>query len=215
LVRGQRRKSALIVFVDDATGKITSLYFSKEESLDAYFNALEKHLKHYGRPRNIYSDRFSVFDSPVEGNLTQFKRTLKTLGISSILANSPQAKGRVERANRTLQDRLIKEMRLLGISTIEEANKYANRFIEIYNRKFSREPASQPDAHRPLETQVDLTRVLSRYEERTLTKDAMFQFHSRFYKIGEGLGIAVPKGKKIEIRPGRGTASAFSSMTRS
>jgi hypothetical protein len=110
--RGDR--CALIVFVDDATGKITSLQFSKGESLDAYFKAMEKHLKRYGKPLSIYSDHFSVFDSQVEGNLTQFKRALETLGIKSLLANSPQAKGRVERANRTLQDRLIKEMRLLG-----------------------------------------------------------------------------------------------------
>jgi hypothetical protein len=174
--------------LDDATGKISSLYFSKGESLDADFHALEKHLTHYGRPVSIYSDHFAVFDSPVEGNLTQFKRALKTLGINSILANSPQAKGRVERANRTLQDRLIKEMRLLKISTIEEANAYADRFVEIFNQKFSKEPASLFDAHRPLGTQADLTRILSRYDERTLSKDAVFQFHNKFLQNnGKGL----------------------------
>ena len=191
----------LLVFIDDATGRITSLYFSKGETLAAYFKALEIHLRRFGIPRNIYSDRFRVFDSPVEDNLTQFKRALKTLGINSILANSPQAKGRVERANRTLQDRLIKEMRLRGISTMEAANEYVNEFIEMYNQNFSKEPVSQFNAHRPLETTVDLPRILSRYEERTVTKDGVFQFHNRFYKIIEEPKTTL-RGKKVEVRIG-------------
>jgi hypothetical protein len=199
--RGER--CVLIVFVDDATGRITSLHFSKGESLDGYFKALEKHLRRYGKPASIYSDRFSVFDSPMEGNLTQFKRALETLGIKSILATSPQAKGRVERMNRTLQDRFIKEMRLQGINTIDEANEYADRFIEGYSRKFSKEPASQFDAHRPLENKIDLSRVLSRYEERTLTKDGVFQFHNRFYKIIEIPQGVMLRGKKVEVRIGK------------
>jgi hypothetical protein len=200
----------VIVFVDDSTSKITSLYFSKGESLDAYFKALEKHLKRYGKPVSLYSDHFSVFDSPVEGNLTQFKKALKTLDIDLLLANSPQAKGRVERANRTLQDRLIKEMRLRKINTIEEANKYADEFVEIYNQKFSKEPASPFDAHRPLGTQVDLTRILTRYEERTLSKDAIFQFHNRFYKIMEEASGRNLCSRKIEVRLGlSGAIRAF------
>ena len=206
--RGER--CALIVFIDDATGRITSLHFSKGESLDAYFKALEKHLKRFGKPLNIYSDRFSVFDSPIEGNLTQFKRALQTLGINSILANSPQAKGRVERVNRTLQDRLIKEMRLLKINTIEEANEFVDKFMEIHNQKFSREPISMFDAHRPLETTVDLSRVLSPYEERTITKDAVFQFHNRFYKIIEASRETTLRSRKVEVRIGRaGNVRAF------
>jgi transposase InsO family protein len=198
--RGER--CVVIVFVDDSTGKITSLYFSKGESLEAYFRALEKHLIRYGRPLSIYSDRFAVFDSKVEGNLTQFKRALKALGINSLLANSPQAKGRVERVNRTLQDRLIKEMRLLKINTLDAANEYADKFVEFYNEKFSREPASSFDSHRPLETGVDLSRILSRYEERTLTKDGVFQFHNRFYKIVEPKNMMF-RGKKVEVRVGK------------
>jgi hypothetical protein len=200
--RGER--CVLIVFIDDATGKLTSLYFSKGESLEAYFRALEKHLVWHGRPREIYSDRFSVFDSPVEGNLTQFKRALTTLGIKSILALSPQAKGRVERVNRTLQDRLIKELRLRKIDTIEEANKFVDEFIEMHNKKFSKEPASPFNAHRPLGKEVDLSRVLSRYEERTVTKDSMFQFHNKFYKITEEVKGTILRGRKVEVRTGKG-----------
>ena len=203
-LRGER--CVLIVFIDDATGKLTALYFSKGESLEAYFRALEKHLLRYGRPRSIYSDRFSVFDSPVEGNLTQFKRALTTLGIKSILASSPQAKGRVERVNRTLQDRLIKELRLRNINSIEEANEFADEFIEMHNKKFSKEPASPFNAHRLLGKEVDLSRVLSRYEERTLTKDGMFQFHNKFYKITEEVKGIILRGRKVEVRKGNGEA---------
>lgn len=206
-IRGER--CVVIVFIDDATGKITSLYFSKGESLDAYFKALKNHLNRYGRPLSIYSDRFSVFDSQVEGNLTQFQRALKTLGIKSILANSPQAKGRVERVNRTLQDRLIKELRLHKINSIEKANGYANEFVEIFNKKFSKEPANAFDAHRPLEKMVDLSRVLSRYEERVVTKDAMFQFDSKFYKIMEAPESISLRRKKVEVRVGIETVRVF------
>ena len=204
-------KCVAIVFIDDATSKITSLHFSRGESLEAYFMALKKHLVHYGRPRSIYSDRFSVFDSPVEGNLTQFKRALQTLNIESILANSPQGKGRVERANRTLQDRLIKEMRLLDISTIEKANEYADEFMEKFNKKFSKEAASPFNAHRPLETATDLSRILNRYEERTITKNGEFQFQNRFYRVTEALENTTSfRGKKIEVRSGNeGTIRVF------
>lgn len=195
--RGQ--KCVLIVFIDDATGKLTSLHFSKGESLDAYFAALEKHLIKYGTPRALYSDHFSVFEGTIhKDTLTHFRRALNSLNIGLILAHSPQAKGRVERANQTLQDRLIKEMRLKRISSIEEANAYLPEFIEIYNNKFSKEPVSSFDAHRSLEPNFDLNRFLTRYEERTLTKDLVFQFHSTFYKILEPLRWF--KGQKVEVR---------------
>ena len=193
----------LLVFVDDATEKLTALHFSKSESLEGYFRTLEKHLLRYGRLQSVYSDRFSVFDSSVEKNLSQFQRALTTLDIKSILAFSPQAKGRVERMKRTLQDRLIKEMRLKKISSIDEAKKFVPEFVEMYNLKFSKEPASEFDAHRPLGTEVDFSRVLSRYEERTLSKDAMFQFHNKFYKITKEMKGMTLRGRKIEVRVGR------------
>jgi transposase len=195
--RGQ--PCVLLVFIDDATGKLTSLHFSEGESLEGYFASLKKHLFKYGRPKALYSDHFSVFEGTVyKDNLTQFHKALKTLDIQLILANSPQAKGRVERANRTLQDRLVKEMRLKGISSIKEANAYVQEFIEKYNHKFSKEPASSFNAHRSLDAQFDLDRCLTRYEERTLTKDLLFQFHNTFYKILEP--IKWFKGQTVEIR---------------
>ena len=199
---GRREPCVLIVFIDDATSSLTSLYFAESESLNAYFNALELHIKTYGKPRGIYSDRLTVFESQKGSEvLTQFKYALKLLEISHITARTPQAKGRVERANQTLQDRLIKEMRLKKISTIEEANQFCQEYIQIYNKKFSKEPASTFDAHRPLET--DLSRILCRYEERTLTNNLSIHFHNKNYQICEERECLLPKKARIEVRKQR------------
>ena len=119
---------SLIVMIDDATSSLVSLLFTPTESLDAYFKSSKQYFIKEGLPLGMYSDKFSVFEvarkNPLleEQALTQFKRALGELDINLICAKTPQAKGRVERVNRTLQDRLVKELRLLGISTIEEAN---------------------------------------------------------------------------------------------
>lgn len=199
----------LTVLIDDATGILTALYFSETETLVGYFQALEQHLGRYGRPRAIYTDRHAVFEARDGKGETQMQRALKELDIQLILALSPQAKGRVERANRTLQDRLVKEMALRGIKTIEEANKFANTFIEIWNKKFSKEPMSSFDAHRSLEG-YDLPRILSRKETRTLLVDLSFQFNGEFYSVQ---GLSDPRrnqGRKIELRLGmEGVLRAF------
>jgi len=193
----------LTVFVDDATGKLTSLYFSREETLNSYFEALEIHLKNYGRPRAFYSDRYAVFQAQggKTGNKTQMHKALDKLEIELILANSPQAKGRVERANRTLQDRLLKELRLKKIKTIEEANTFCKEFIEVYNKKFSKKPMSIFDAHRSL-MELDTERILCRYATRTILSDCIFQFNNRFYQVQE-INARRSKGRKIEVRETR------------
>ena len=191
----------LIVFVDDATGCLTSLYFAEGETLNAYFEALQEHLIKYGRPRALYSDRFSVFEAgKKKTNITQFQRALNTLDIELILANSPQAKGRVERANRTLQNRLIREMRLKNITTIEEANRFLPQFIKKYNARFNKKPISDVNAHRPLVKGCDLDRILCRYEERTLQADCIIQYNNKFYHIEKIKDERRAKGQKIEIR---------------
>ncbi len=117
----------LIVFIDDATSKLMALHFVPAETTWAYLQTLRVYLAKYGRPVALYSDKHSIFrvNYPErEGELTQFTRALKTLDIEPIHANTPQAKGRVERANQTLQDRLVKELRLAGISDIEAANAF-------------------------------------------------------------------------------------------
>lgn len=129
--RGPR--CTLIVFIDDATSALMALRFAPAETTRAYMETLRGYLNDHGVPLALYSDRHSIFrvNNPErEGELTQFTRAIKTLGIEPIHANSPQAKGRVERANQTLQDRLVKEMRLQGISDIETANAWLPTFIE-------------------------------------------------------------------------------------
>ncbi len=130
---GRGPKCTLIVFIDDATSALMALRFAPAETTRAYMETLRGYLNDHGVPLALYSDRHSIFrvNNPErEGELTQFTRAIKTLGIEPIHANSPQAKGRVERANQTLQDRLVKEMRLQGISDIETANAWLPTFIE-------------------------------------------------------------------------------------
>ena len=191
---------ALLYFIDDATSRITAARFATGETLDGYFQVLEEHLNKWGVPISIYTDRFSVFESSVhKENLTQFRISLQSLEVKWIGANSPQAKGRIERCNRTLQNRLVKEMRLRGIKTIEEGNCFLEEFVKEHNNKFSKKPMKDLDLHRPLERGVDLSRTLSRYEERTLTKDLTFQFHNKHYKIMQP-PIGYSRGKRVEVR---------------
>jgi molybdenum-dependent DNA-binding transcriptional regulator ModE len=189
------------VLIDDATSIITAIVFSEGETLNSYFQALEQHLMKYGRPRALYTDQFSIFKSPrkAKDTKTQMNIALDKLEIELILASSPQAKGRVERANRVLQDRLLKEMKLRGIKTITEANEYAKKFIEIYNKRFSKKPMSNVDAHRPLEG-YDLQRILCRYETRSLSSSLSFQFNKKFYQVQEINEIHRLTGQRVEIR---------------
>lgn len=193
-------KCALIVFIDDATSKITSLFFCPSECLEGYFSALEIHLKKYGRPLELYSDRHAIFGGSDKIHHAQFVRALNELGIKRVLANSPQAKGRVERVNKTLQDRLIKEMRLRNISSLEDGNRYLAEFIEEFNKKFSKEPKGSYDAHRPLDAGIDLERILTRYETRILSKDLSFSLNNTNYQILEPTLLNRLRNKRVEIR---------------
>ena len=136
-------KCCLLGFIDDATSKIKHLKFVEVESTASYFIALKEYMLKHGKPKSYYSDRLSVFrvNNDKEGyrkrGLTQVGRALKELGVELICANSPQAKGRIERLFNTLQDRLIKEMRLKGITGIEEGNKYLEEYIEEHNQFFA------------------------------------------------------------------------------
>jgi len=187
------------VFIDDATSMITALVFSQGETVEAYFQAMEQHLTKHGRPRALYTDHSAIAEVKQGTGPTQLQRALQELDIELILANSPQAKGRVERANKTLQDRLVKEFELRGIKTIEAANTYAKEFVEEYNRKFSKKPMNSFDAHRSLEG-YDLLKVLSRCEERTLLSDCTFQFNKKFYMVQDISEVRRAKGRKIEVR---------------
>lgn len=185
---GRSPRCTLLVFVDDATGKLVEMRFVAHETFFGYCDAARGYFERYGKPGAFYSDKHGIFHlnnakvSPGDG-LTDFGRAMQALEIQIICANTPQAKGRVERANQTLQDRLTKELRLQGISTPEEANAWLPVFIADYNRRFAISPRSPVDAHQPLSPSDQLDRILCRKEERTLSKNLTFQYHKTIYQI--------------------------------
>lgn len=177
----------LIVFIDDATSELMGLHFSPAETTQAYMETLSIYLEQHGRPVSLYSDKHRLFRVNMphnEGELTQFSRALKTRDIEAIHANTPQAKGRVERANKTLQDRLVKELRLHGISDIASANPYLPTFIQDYNQRFAVAPRNTEDAHRTvLHNPVETAQILSIHHQRTLSKNLTCQFNNTQYQI--------------------------------
>ena len=181
-------KATLLVFVDDATSQILEAEFVPEESFFSYGHLCQRYFREHGVPQAFYSDRFSVFRVNRREQLryepvTQFQRAVNVLGIELICANSPQAKGRVERANQTLQDRLIKEMRLLGISNYEQANAFLPQFIRVYNRKFAVSPAASLDFHRPLDETQDLAFLFAIHDFRQVTKTLQINYAGKVYQI--------------------------------
>ena len=146
--RGPR--CTLIVFIDDATSELMELRFAESESTFAYFEALHAYLGRYGKPVALYSDKASVFRPTRQQpkGVSQFGRALSELNIDILCANTPAAKGRVERANLTLQDRLVKEMRLRGLSTLEAGNAFLEEYRRAHNTRFAVAAASEHDAHR-------------------------------------------------------------------
>jgi hypothetical protein len=162
----------LLVFIDDATSRLVHLQFVRSESTDTYLSAVHAYVRAYGCPVAFYSDKHTVFrikwsSAPGGTGMTQFGRALAELNIEIICANSSQAKGRVERVNRTLQDRLVKELRLAGISDIAAGNAYLHSFMSSHNERFSVVPLRHEDMHQPLSMSVDkLTDILCHREQR-------------------------------------------------
>jgi transposase InsO family protein len=185
---GRGEKCCLIHFIDDATNEITSAKFSAKETTEAYLVCLKEHLEQYGRPLGFYVDKHGTFKVNREElkkgiGITHFGKVLKELDIELICAHSPQAKGRIERSNGVLQDRLIKEIRLEGISTIEQANAFLPRFLEKHNKRFRKEAVNLEDAHRAMRQKDDLERIFARKDKRKLSKDLTFQHHGILYLI--------------------------------
>jgi hypothetical protein len=176
------------VFIDDATGKLGQLLFVESESFFSYCQAAEGYFRQFGKPVAFYSDKNSIFrvnlpSVDTRSDLTQFGRAMQELDIEIICANTPQAKGRVERVIQTLQDRLPKEMRLRDISNRAQGNAYLPEFIQEFNARFGEEPRSSVDAHRPLTSKDDLARILTWQETRTLSKNLTLQFQKTVYQI--------------------------------
>ena len=175
----------LLVFIDDATSTLMQLRFVTSESTFSYFEALELYLAQHGRPVAFYSDKHTVFrvanQAAKSGHGTsQFGRALNQLNIEILCANSSQAKGRVERANRTLQDRLLKELRIAGINDIEAANAFLPGFTERYNAKFANTPRRLGNLHRALNIEPEQLRdVLCFRDQRYVSKQLSFSYERK------------------------------------
>ena len=185
---GRADRCTLIVFIDDATGRLMHMRFVESETTLSYFEAVGEYLRLHGKPVSFYPDKLSVFrparSQALKGEgVTQFARAMEELGIEIICANTPQAKGRVERANQTLQDRLVKELRLRGVSSQQEANEYLPEFIRGFNERFAVEPRSPQDAHRRLQAREKLERILVVKESRVLSKNLEVSYKRVVYQI--------------------------------
>ena len=204
----------LMVMVDDATGRLWAQFF-EEETTRASYDVFEGWVRGHGMPRSLYVDRDSIYRCEGLGSVadqlagqepqTQFGRAMEKLEVGLILANSPQAKGRVERMNGVLQDRLVKEMRLAGINDLGSANRFlAETFLLAFNRKFNVEAASSADVHRAVPR--DLDEVLSWEEERVVQGDWTVACGGQWYQLDrqhEALSLVRRKVIVRTLRNGR------------
>jgi len=199
--RGPR--CTLLVYVDDATGESFAKFVKSENTWD-YLNTTREYIEKYGRPLAFYSDKHSVFRINREGSLTgtgktQFARAMEELGIQIICANSPQAKGRVERKNRDFQNRLVKAMRLAKISTIEAANAFLPSFLEEFNQKFKKKPKNPINAHRKLLEAQDLNKIFCLKHTRRISKNLTLQYGGILYQIyADGLEYTL-RNKEVTV----------------
>lgn len=193
-----------LVYVDDATSRLMQLRFVKSESTFTYFEATRGYLEKHGKPLALYSDKASVFrinnkNATGGDGYTQFGRAMHELNIQTICANTSSAKGRVERAHLTLQDRLVKELRLRGISSVDAANDFVDEFMTDYNRRFGKAPRHDFDVHRPLETDDDLTAFFTWREPRRVSKSLTVQYDKVLYLIEDNELSRRAIGKYIEV----------------
>ncbi len=192
------------MYIDDATSKLMQLYFTASESMQTYFLATKSYISKHGRPLAFYSDKLSVFrnanhKAAEEGNATQFGRALRELDIQLICANSSQAKGRVERANKTLQDRLVKELRLRNISTIKDANGYLEEFIQEHNDKFAKAPIYSEDLHRELLPHMLPNEILCFKTLRTVSINLTFQHNRQLFMLEDTIQTRELRRKQITL----------------
>jgi transposase len=213
---GRGPRCVLFVMVDDASGALFCRFYESEDTASA-FDLFGRYVKKHGLPQALYVDKDSIYrvndpkareKGSLSGQmpLTQFGRAMKQLDVRIIAAHSPQAKGRVERMNGTLQDRLVKELTLIKARSIQEANSYLEKtFLKQFNRRFSKAPSAGANLHRALPGQVKLADVLCVIETRTVGRDWCISHGGAILQIDkrhEGLSLA---GRKVEVLlPARG-----------
>lgn len=201
---GRGPRCVLVIYIDDATSRILYGEFVKVEDTLTLLRTTRSYLRQHGRPGAFYVDRDSIYVNNAPGDeqpMTQFARAMDELGIEIITANSPQAKGRVERGFHTHQDRLVKELRLRGISTMEAANAYLQGdYISQHNARYGVAPRSTLDAHKPLIAGLDLRDVLSIKLTRIVRNDYTIQYFGRWIQLAEGAGVRPKAEVTVQTR---------------
>jgi transposase len=214
----------LMSYIDDATGRAFGRFYDYEGTLPA-MDSFRQYARRYGLPMKIYFDKHSTYKSTAKASieqqlsnqepLSQFERALKELGVEFMHAHSPQAKGRIERLFRTFQDRLVKEMRLRGINSIEEGNQFLMEYLPRYNRRFSVPPKEKGNLHRPLPKGLDLNTILCIKTERALRNDFTVAHNTKLYQIEEavqasklmiqdridGSMVVLHQGRRLKYKP--------------
>lgn len=200
---GRGPRCCLIAFIDDATSTVLWAEFCECESTEALLTATTHYFEKEGRPISLYTDRGGVYKVNISneegGKVTQYERALNELGVKLIHARSPQAKGRIERLFGTLQDRLVKELRLHGISSMEEANTFLREvYVRAHNGRFAVPPRESTNLHRSLNG-FDLPAILCRKETRTLQADWCISYHNRWLQVVPRQQVILAKREEITI----------------
>lgn len=212
-LEGRGEEMKLIAMIDDATSRYLARFVGSD-STEENLRMLERYLQEHGRPLAFYTDQAALFQTAVKSQRgeqregkdrpemppTQIGRALRELGILWIGAHSAPAKGRVERGFGTAQDRLVKGLRVVGVRTMEQANKYLEEeFLPWWNKTLTVAPASADDAHRPLEKHHDLGAILSHVESRQVRNDYTLQFNSQVYQIERKAICAGLRGADVRV----------------
>jgi len=193
---GRREKCVLMAYIDDATSKVYGRFYEYEGTIPA-MDSFKRYIRKYGIPMSVYMDKHTTYKSPaplsiedeVNGTtpLSEFGRALSELSVEIIHAHSPQAKGRIERLFKTLQDRLVKELTLKGIGTIEDANRCLDVYLLVHNKRFAVKAKAQENLHRDIPARLNLDSVLCIKTMRTLRNDFTVAHNRKLYQIDKGI----------------------------
>ena len=189
---GRGPRCVFMGYIDDAIGEVFGRFYPYEGTISA-MDSLKRYIRKNGLPMSVYLDKHTTYKSTAKPTiqdeldntqpLSEFERALKELAVEVIHANSPQAKGRIERLFKTLQDRLVKEMRLRGIRTIEEANRFLEEYLPMYNSRFAVCPKGKDNLHRPIGKEVDLDGILCIKTQRALRNDFTVAHNNKLYQV--------------------------------
>ena len=213
---GRGPKCVLMGYIDDATGSVYGRFYDYEGTMPA-MDSFKRYIKRYGIPQSVYLDKHTTYKSTAKQSIedeledikpmSQFERSLSELEVTVIHANSPQAKGRIERQFRTLQDRLVKEMRLAGVKSVDQANEFLIIYLPKHNIKFKVKAVSEVDLHRPALFTRELNKIFCIREERTLQNDFTIAYNGKLYQIKDAV-----KTRKVTVEERNGWISAHNAQ---